>query len=109
RFNKQVDIKTGYRTRNLLCVPLLDAAGKQIGAFQTINKQQGAFTADDAESLSELGVQVATALANTREREFLVRRHQQLTEQATQGAQLIGESPAIVALRATIDRLAATD
>lgn len=109
RFNKQVDIKSGYRTRNLLCVPLVDAAGLQIGVFEAINKNRGPFTADDAESLTELGVQAATALANTREREYLVRRHQQLTEQVTQGAQIIGESPAIVALRATIDRLAATD
>lgn len=109
RFNKQVDIKSGYRTRNLLCVPLIDAEGQRIGAFEAINKLRGSFDEDDAESLMELGVQAATALANTREREQLVRRQQQLTEQVTQGAQIVGKSPAIVALRATIDRLAPTD
>jgi Nif-specific regulatory protein len=109
RFNRQVDAKSGYKTRSLLCVPLVDARGERIGAFETINKRQGSFTADDEESLAELGVQVAVALANTREREHLVRRHKQLTEQVTQGVELVGESAAIVALRSTVDRLAATD
>ncbi|HVV99582.1 MAG TPA: sigma 54-interacting transcriptional regulator, partial [Planctomycetaceae bacterium] len=109
RFNKEVDAKSGYKTRNLLCVPLLDAEGQRIGAFEVINKLHGSFDEDDEQSLSELGIQAAIALQNTREREQLVRRQQQLTEQVTQGVRIIGESPAIVALRATIERLAATD
>jgi Nif-specific regulatory protein len=109
RFNKEIDAKSGYKTRNLMCVPLVDGTGQRVGAFEVINKLHGAFTADDEDSLAELGVQAAWALANTRERETLVRRHKQLTEQVTQGVKIIGESPAIVALRATIDRLAATD
>jgi Nif-specific regulatory protein len=109
RFNKEIDARSGYKTRNLLCVPLEDTGGQRIGAFEVINKRHGRFTADDEESLSELGVQAAVALANTRERESLVRRHKQLTEQVTQGVQIVGESPAIAALRTTIGRLAATD
>lgn len=109
RFNRQVDAKTGYKTHNLLCVPLLDSRGERIGAFEAINKRQGRFTGADEESLVELGVQAAVALANTREREQLVRRHKQLTEQVTQGIEIVGESPAIVALRSTVERLAATD
>src|SRR5262249_38116272 len=72
RFNRQVDVKTGYKTRNLLCVPLVDARGERIGAFEVINRRHGNFTAEDEESLAELGVQAAVALANTREREHLV-------------------------------------
>jgi Nif-specific regulatory protein len=109
RFNKEIDARSGYKTRNLLCVPLHDAGGQRIGAFEVINRRHGCFTADDEESLTELGLQVAVALANTRERESLVRRHKQLTLQVTQGVQIVGESPAIVALRTTIGRLAATD
>ena len=109
RFNKDVDLKSGYRTRNLLCVPLIDPDGQRIGAFEVINKERGLFDEDDEESLVELGKQAAIALENTREREQMVRRHQQLTEQVTQGVRIIGESPPIVALRATIERLAATD
>ncbi|HTI52470.1 MAG TPA: GAF domain-containing protein, partial [Planctomycetaceae bacterium] len=109
RFNKDVDVRSGYKTKNLLCVPLHDAGGQRIGAFEVINKRHGSFTTDDEESLSELGLQAAVALANTRERESLVRRHKQLTEQVTQGVQIVGESPAIAALRTTISRLAATE
>lgn len=109
RFNKQVDAESGYRTRNLLCVPLVDASGQRIGVFEAINKLKGDFSEDDEESLTELGVQAATAIENTREREHLVKRHKQLTDQVTQGVQIIGSSPAITAMRATIDRLATTD
>lgn len=109
RFNRKIDERTGYRTHNLLCVPLLDATGQRIGAFEVINKRHGGFTGDDEESVRELGIQAAGALANTRERELLVRRHKQLTAQVTQGVEIIGQSPAITALRTTIERLAATD
>ena len=109
RFNRQVDVKSGYKTQNLLCVPIVDAQRQRIGAFEAINKRQGNFTAEDEESLTELGIQAAVALENTREREHLVRRQKQLTEQVTQGVAIIGASPAMVALRTTVERLAATD
>src|SRR5579871_4946118 len=57
RFNKSVDAKSGYKTRNLLCVPLLDAEGERIGAFEVINKREGHFSDLDEESLAELGTQ----------------------------------------------------
>jgi transcriptional regulator with GAF, ATPase, and Fis domain len=109
RFNKKVDTETGYKTRNLLCVPIIDADGQRIGVFEGINKLQGAFTAEDEESLHDIGLQVATALQNTQERERLTRRNKQLTEEVTRGVRIIGESQAIVAMRLTIDRLATTD
>lgn len=109
RFNREVDAKSGYRTRNLLCVPLLDHDGQRIGAFEAINKRAGGFSSEDEESLAELGMQAAVALANTRDRERLSRGHKHLTEQVTQGVEIVGASPAMVALRTTVDRLAATD
>lgn len=109
RFNRDVDQKSGYKTNNLLCVPLFDHTGMRMGAFEVINKKSGRFDQADEESLLELGTQAAIALNRTSEREHLVRRHEQLTEQVAQGVQIIGESPAIVALRGTIERLAATD
>lgn len=109
RFNKDVDLKTGYKTRNLLCVPLLDAQSQRIGAFEVINRNQGRFDQDDAETLSELGIQAAIALQNAQEREQLLKRHRQLTEQVTQGVQIVGQSAAIDSMRKTIDRLAMTD
>ena len=109
RFGKAVDKATGYRTQTLLAVPLLDADGKRIGAFEGINKNRGLFDADDEESLTQLGIQAAVALASTREREHLLRSHQQLTEQAASQVQIIGSSSAMQQLRATVQRLAQTD
>ncbi|MAG94686.1 MAG: Fis family transcriptional regulator [Planctomycetaceae bacterium] len=109
RFDSSVDQASGYQTRNLLCVPLRDHENKLIGAFEVINKLEGEFRKDDSDALALLGTQAATALRNTREREQMVRSQQQLTEQVTEGVRIIGESPAIVALRDTIGRLASTD
>lgn len=106
RFNQAVDKKTGYRTRNLLCVPLLDGDQSLIGAFEGINKNSGTFNDDDEDILTQLGIQAAIALRNTRERELLIRTHRQLTEKLASGSKIIGVSPAIDALRASIDRLA---
>ncbi|QDT93955.1 sigma-54-dependent Fis family transcriptional regulator [Gimesia algae] len=111
RFDPSVDKSSGFRTHNLLCVPLRNNAGELIGAFEVMNKEKGKADYDDADaqSLEELGVQAATALENTREIEQLSRSRDQLTEQAKQKVQVIGKSSAITALRSTIERLASTD
>jgi len=109
RFSQKVDLQTGYRTRNLLCVPMLGANREPIGVFEVINKLSGPFDKDDLETLQELVIPVAAALENTRERENLLRSNKVLTEQLTKGSTIIGESPAISALRSTIRRLANTD
>lgn len=111
RFDSSVDKSSGFKTHNLLCVPLRNNAGELIGAFEVMNKEKGKsdFDDDDAQSLEELGVQAATALENTRELEQLSRSRDQMTEQAKQKVQIIGKSSAIAALRSTIERLASTD
>jgi adenylate cyclase len=38
RFNRSVDVKTGYRTRTILCIPMRNVNGKVIGVAQCINK-----------------------------------------------------------------------
>ncbi len=109
RFNPEVDKETGYTTRNLLCVPLRDGEGEIMGAFELINRLEGHFYQDDLETLEHLAGHAAVALANTREHQRLSRSRDQLTEQVARGARLIGNSPAIIALRDTIERLANTD
>jgi len=109
RFDNSVDQQTGFHTRSILCVPMCDQSGQLLGAFQTLNKRDGAFTEDDGACLSQLGVHASVALKSAREREVLLRSHQQLTERVTEGVQLVGESAAIVALRHTMGRLAETD
>ena len=109
RFNPAVDKESGYRTRNLLCVPLRDTRDAVIGAFELINRNEGDFDDDDLDGLEHLARQAAVALTNTRQHEQLLRSREQLAEQVTRGVQIIGQSASIVALRDTIDRLAGTD
>jgi len=53
RFDKEVDKRTGYRTRNILALPILDGEGKILGVFQAINKvpAPAAFSRQDLEHL----------------------------------------------------------
>ncbi|KAI1303641.1 Dual 3',5'-cyclic-AMP and -GMP phosphodiesterase 11 [Halotydeus destructor] len=39
RFSDQVDQKTGYKTRNMLCSPIFDICGQVMGVAQVINKK----------------------------------------------------------------------
>ncbi|MGA0116539.1 MAG: GAF domain-containing protein [Burkholderiales bacterium] len=45
RFNRKVDTETGYRTRNILCVPILNKKQAVIGVTQALNKREGEFDA----------------------------------------------------------------
>ena len=65
RFNKEVDQRTGYRTKSVLCMPLRNKDGKTIGVTQIINKHGGPFNQQDEEMLSAFSAQAAIALENS--------------------------------------------
>jgi signal transduction protein with GAF and PtsI domain len=46
-FNPEVDRRTGYKTKNLLCVPMLSTRGTTIGVAQLLNKKKGYFVRMD--------------------------------------------------------------
>nr|KAJ3420326.1 hypothetical protein HK105_005811 [Polyrhizophydium stewartii] len=62
RFNPAVDRQTGYRTRNILCMPIKNIHGECIGVTQMINKKSGAFTSEDEMILSSFSAQAAVAI-----------------------------------------------
>mgnify|MGYP000496979826 CR=1 FL=1 len=66
RFNRWVDTETGYRTRNLLCVPIRNNRGEVIGVTQALNKRAGEFDIEDMQALEALSSQAAAALENAR-------------------------------------------
>lgn len=66
RFNRWVDTETGYRTRNLLCVPIRNNRGEVIGVTQALNKRIGDFESEDLQALEALSSQAAAALENAR-------------------------------------------
>ncbi len=107
--DRAVDRKTGYRTQTILCVPLVSPRGERLGAFEVLNKKHGSFTAEDQRGLGELASYAAVALENTQHFSELLDRHEKMVEQAAQDTLLVGESPAIQAVRATTKRIADTD
>ncbi len=64
RFNPSFDKKTGYFTRSILCVPILNKEGLCIGCTQVLNKKGGEFTEEDESRLRAFTQQVAIALEN---------------------------------------------
>ena len=66
RFNASVDRATGYQTRALLAVPMVDMHGQIVGVIQVLNKKHGRFTQDDADVLVALGGQAAAAIENAK-------------------------------------------
>jgi diguanylate cyclase (GGDEF)-like protein len=65
RFFSGVDIKSGFVTRNMVCVPVI-AKDRLIGVLQAINKREGDFSDDDATILFALANQVAIAIENAK-------------------------------------------
>ena len=107
--DRNVDTQLGYQTRTLLCVPLRGRSGELFGAFELINKLAGAFSKEDEEALAELAAHAAVALENAQDRRQLLTANRQMAEEAAEKVRLIGESPAVEALRSIVRRVADTD
>ena len=62
RFDKSVDMRTGYRTKSILCTPLRTVTGETIGVAQLLNKSGAPFDEQDLEILEAMTKQAAIAL-----------------------------------------------
>ena len=53
KFDNKVDEQTGYKTKNIIVIPIQNSEGKIIGAYQAINKMTpaGIFSAEDEDRL----------------------------------------------------------
>ncbi len=64
RFNKSFDTQSGFKTRNMVCVPMLNRE-ELIGVIQVINKNnEGKFTGEDVHLFEALAAQCAVAIEN---------------------------------------------
>lgn len=86
RFNHDIDVRTGYRTKALLAMPIKDTNGDVIGVAQVINKQgDQCFTTADEKVFSSYLQFCGIGLRNAQlyERSQLeVRRNQVLLDLA---------------------------
>lgn len=64
RFNKEIDIQTGYKTRNILTMPIMNVSHQIVGVFQVLNKKDGNFTQKDEDILLAIGSSAGIALDN---------------------------------------------
>ena len=80
RFQPSVDLKSGFRTRSILSVPMLGALGGLVGVLQVLNKHDGPFTTPDEELMSALAAQAAIAIENARLYHSLVTQNQELSK-----------------------------
>lgn len=103
RFTGVVDKKTGYETKSILCVPLKNRRGRNIGVLQLLNKQTapGFFTPDDEIFVGELVEQIGDLMELILKRDELERRNALLEQQMQELSSieyLVGDRTAINAV-----------
>ena len=66
-FNPEVDQKSGYLTKSILCGPVINSRGETIAVLQAVNKRKGDFfTAEDEKLLVGISNQAGIGLQNSR-------------------------------------------
>lgn len=76
-FNKEIDLQTGYKTRNILCMPIRNLSHQIVGIFQVLNKLDGDFTQKDEDLLIAIGSSAGIAIENAN----LFNKQQKLIEE----------------------------
>lgn len=72
RFDPSVDKASGFRTRCMLTLPLIDHKDVLVGVMQVLNKKGSVFDADDEALAAALSAQCAVALQRVRMTESLI-------------------------------------
>lgn len=72
RFDPAMDRRSGYRTRCMLTLPLVDHKEILVGVMQVLNKADGVFEAEDETLATVLAAQCAIALQRVRMTEALI-------------------------------------
>lgn len=67
RFDPAHDRRTGFRTRSILCIPMVNHEGAVVGVIQALNKRdRPSFTVRDEQVLAAMAAQAGVALENAR-------------------------------------------
>lgn len=117
-FYPEIDSRTGFRTRNVLCVPIRNNRGEITGVFEVLNKKEGRFLSDDGQFVEALAAQAAVALENARQLMTLEQKQEELleenrvlrkeVEERFASRNILGTSPRIDEIRQIIDKVAST-
>lgn len=93
-FNAAVDENNGFKTHNILSVPVVTVRGEIIGVAQVLNKIDGMFTEGDLQLVQEVCTQVAIVLQGT----LYVERMDALREQEAEFLSIVSEVSAEINL-----------
>ena len=117
-FYAGIDSLTGFRTRNILCVPIHNFRGQVLGVFQVLNKRDGRFSPQDDQFVEALAAQAAVALENARQLMMLEEKQKELieenqilrheVEERFSSRNILGTSRRIDEIRSLIEKVAAT-
>ena len=103
RFNPSFDKRTGFFTRSILCVPVVNKAGKTIGVTQVLNKAGGPFTRDDEARLRAFTAQISIALENAKlfdDVQTMKNYNESMLESMTNGVITLNEEGAVATCNA---------
>eukprot|EP00878_Enallax_costatus_P011773 GHUV01012289.1.p1 GENE.GHUV01012289.1~~GHUV01012289.1.p1 ORF type:complete len:856 (+),score=231.71 GHUV01012289.1:611-3178(+) len=64
-FNSEVDKRTQFRTRSILCCSIADTSGTNVAVLQALNKLSGPFTQADENLLQLFGVHLGNTLTKS--------------------------------------------
>ena len=109
RVNRAVDRSLEFETKSLAAVPMSGNRDELIGVFEAINQESGAFDAFDAAVLADLATHAAVAIEALRTRKSLTASRDRLVDDAASAIQLIGDHPAVQAIRDSAEKVAKTD
>jgi len=117
-FYPSIDSMTGFHTRNILSVPLINFRRDIIGVFQVLNKKEGRFTSEDEQFVEALASQAAIALENAQavtnlenRQQALLEENQSLRNQVEErftAKSILGTTSRITEIRSLIERTAET-
>jgi adenylate cyclase len=108
RFNPSFDRTTGFFTRSILCVPVVNKQGKTIGVTQVLNKRGGVFTAEDEARLKAFTSQISIGLENAKlfdDIQNMKNYNASILESMTNGVLTLNEDRTIVTCNAAGCRL----
>src|SRR6266576_3163883 len=102
-FNPAVDKRSGYRTRCMLTLPLVDHKDVLVGVMQVLNKVDGVFDENDEALATVLAAQCAVALQRVRMTEDLIEGEKMRQELETARVVQMSTLPASMPLLAGYD------
>jgi adenylate cyclase len=108
RFSREVDLRTGFGTRSILCVPVVNKQGRAIGVTEVLNKIDGAFTDEDEARLHAFTSQIAIALENAKlfdEIQTITNYNESILESMSSGVIALDEDGTILTCNAAGRRI----